>query len=34
MGLTAAFDTQPPRVMIKLLAAWAAMGFRRPNFAW
>jgi hypothetical protein len=29
-----AYETQPPRFMIKLLAAWAAMGFRRPKFAW
>ncbi len=29
-----AYDTMPPRFMVKLLAAWAAMGFRRPKFAW
>ena len=29
-----AYDTQPPRFFIKLLAAWAAMGFRRPKVAW
>jgi hypothetical protein len=29
-----AYDTQPPRLIIKLLAAWAAMGFRRPKIAW
>ena len=29
-----AYDTQPARLMIKLLAAWAAMGFRRPKVAW
>ena len=29
-----AYDGQPPRLMIKLLAAWAAMGFRRPKVAW
>jgi hypothetical protein len=29
-----AYDTMPPRFMIKLLAAWAAMGFRRPKVAW
>lgn len=28
------YDTQPPRLMIKLFAAWAAMGFRRPKVAW
>ncbi len=29
-----AYATQPPGFMIKLLAAWAAMGFRRPKVAW
>ncbi|HEX4195963.1 MAG TPA: hypothetical protein VHZ26_00840 [Caulobacteraceae bacterium] len=29
-----AYDTMPPRFMIKLVAAWAAMGFRRPKIAW
>jgi hypothetical protein len=29
-----AYDTLPPRLMLKLLAAWAAMGFRRPKIAW
>ena len=29
-----AYDTQPPRFFFKLLAAWAAMGFRRPKVAW
>ncbi len=29
-----AYETQPPRLMIRLLAAWAAMGFRRPKVAW
>jgi len=29
-----AYDAQPPRLMFKLLAAWAAMGFRRPKIAW
>jgi len=29
-----AYDTQPPRLMLKLLTAWAAMGFRRPKLAW
>ena len=28
------FSTHPARFMIKLLAAWAAMGFRRPKIAW
>jgi hypothetical protein len=25
---------QPPSMLIKLLAAWAAMGFRRPKVVW
>jgi|ERR1700722_10487355 hypothetical protein len=29
-----AYATLPPRLMIKLLAAWVAMGFRRPKIAW
>jgi hypothetical protein len=29
-----AYDTFPPHLMIKLLGAWAAMGFRRPKVAW
>jgi hypothetical protein len=29
-----AFATRPPGFMIKLLAAWAAMGLRRPKLAW
>jgi hypothetical protein len=29
-----AYAAQPPGFMIKLLAAWAAMGFRRPKVAW
>jgi hypothetical protein len=29
-----AYETQPARLMIKLLAAWAAMRFRRPKIAW
>ena len=29
-----AYDAQPLRMMIKLLAAWAAMGFRRPKVVW
>jgi len=29
-----AYATHSPRFMIKLLAAWAAMGFRRPKVAW
>ena len=28
------YDTQPLRLVGKLLAAWAAMGFRRPKVAW
>jgi len=29
-----AYATAPPGFMIKLLAAWAAMGFRRPKIVW
>ena len=29
-----AFGGQPPRMLFKLLGAWAAMGFRRPKIAW
>ena len=29
-----AYDLMPPYFMVKLLAAWAAMGFRRPEFGW
>ena len=29
-----AYETQPPRFMIKLLAAWVTMGFRRPKITW
>ena len=25
---------QPPAMLFKLLAAWAATGFRRPKIAW
>lgn len=28
------FPTYPPKFMIKLLASWAAMGFRRPKLTW
>lgn len=28
------YPTHPARFMIKLLAAWAAMGFRRPKVVW
>lgn len=28
------YSTHPARFMVKLLAAWAAMGFRRPKAAW
>jgi hypothetical protein len=28
------YPTQSARFMMKLLAAWAAMGFRRPKVAW
>ncbi len=29
-----AYPSYPARFMIKLLAAWAAMGFRRPRMPW
>jgi hypothetical protein len=28
------YETQPPRMMFRLLGAWAAMGFRRPKIVW
>ncbi len=28
------YPGMPPRVMIRLLAAWVAMGFRRPKMTW
>jgi hypothetical protein len=28
------YHAHPARFMIKLMAAWAAMGFRRPKMAW
>ena len=28
------YPAAPPKFMIKLLASWAAMGFRRPGFVW
>jgi len=28
------YPTHGPRLMLKLLTAWAAMGFRRPKVAW
>jgi hypothetical protein len=28
------YSAYPARFMIKLLAAWAAMGFKRPKVAW
>jgi len=28
------YEGQAPRLMLKLLAAWAAMGFRRPKIVW
>jgi len=33
-GTVPAYDTMPPGFMIKLLASWAAMGFRRPKIVW
>jgi hypothetical protein len=29
-----AYNTMPPGFMIKLIASWAAMGFRRPKITW
>lgn len=29
-----AYAAQPPRMVFRLLAAWAAMGFRRPKISW
>ena len=29
-----AYGSYPPGMMLKLVAAWAAMGFRRPEVAW
>lgn len=29
-----AYDTMPPGFMFKLIASWAAMGFRRPKIVW
>ena len=29
-----AYDTMPPGFMIKQIASWAAMGFRRPKIVW
>jgi hypothetical protein len=29
-----AYATHPARLMVRLLAAWAAMGFHRPKIAW
>jgi len=29
-----AYDTVPPGLMVRLLAAWVAMGFRRPRITW
>ena len=31
---TPAYESQPPRMMFKLLASWVTMGFRRPKVAW
>jgi hypothetical protein len=28
------YSTYPARFMIQLMAAWAAMGFRRPRLTW
>jgi len=28
------YPTYPPRFLFKMLAAWAAMGFRRPKIVW
>ena len=29
-----AYETMPPGFMVKLIASWAAMGFRRPKIIW
>jgi hypothetical protein len=29
-----AYETMPPGFMFKLIASWAAMGFRRPKIVW
>ena len=29
-----AYDTMPPGFMFRLIASWAAMGFRRPKIVW
>jgi hypothetical protein len=29
-----AYQTQSPRLMIRLLASWAMMGFRQPKISW
>lgn len=29
-----AYDTMPPGFIFKLIASWAAMGFRRPKIVW
>ncbi len=28
------YEAMPPRFMIKLIASWAVMGFRRPKIVW
>ena len=33
-GAIPAYESQPPGLMIKLIGAWAAMGFRRPKITW
>jgi hypothetical protein len=33
-GSLPTYPTHPARFMIKLLAAWVAMGFRRPKVSW
>jgi hypothetical protein len=34
LGGLPVYPSHPARFMIKLLAAWAAMGFRRPKVSW
>lgn len=29
-----AYDSMPPRLMVRLVLSWAAMGFRRPKITW
>jgi hypothetical protein len=33
-GAIPTYETQPPSMIFKLLAAWVRMGFRRPTITW